>query len=48
MAQQVRRCGRATKVDIFNQQIGSDDCFFAGVAAKDGGVVTDACNESIE
>jgi hypothetical protein len=30
VAQQVRRCGRAAKVYIFNQQIGSDDSFFAG------------------
>ena len=47
MAQQVRRRGRATKVDVFNQQIGSDDCFFARRAAKDSGVVSDACNDRL-
>ena len=42
MAQKIRRCGCATKVDVFNEQIGGDDSFFAGGAAKDRGIVSDA------
>ncbi len=42
MAQEVRRRGGAAKVDVFDKQIGGDDCFFAGCAAKDCGVVADA------
>jgi hypothetical protein len=42
MAQEVWRCGGAAKVDVFNQQVGSDHRFFAGSAAKDGCVVADS------
>ncbi len=35
MAQQVRRGGGATKVDVFNQQISADDNFFSSATAKD-------------
>ena len=45
MAQKIWRCRGASKVDIFNQQVGGDYRLFAGAAAKDGGVVTDACDQ---
>ena len=45
MAQQVRWRGGASKVDVFNEQIGSDDGFFAGCAAKDRSIVSDASNK---
>ncbi len=45
MAQKIRRRGRATKVDVFNQQIGSDDCFFAWCAAQYGCVIANAGNK---
>jgi hypothetical protein len=41
VAQQVRRRRRATKVDVFNEQINADDGFFIRVAAKDSRVVSD-------
>src|SRR5690349_138139 len=43
MAQQVRRRGRASKVDVFNQQVGGDDSLLAGCAAQDCRVITNAC-----
>ena len=45
MSQKIRRCGRTTKVDVFNQQIGSDDGFFTGCVAQDGSVITNARNQ---
>src|SRR6185369_5048802 len=47
VAQQVRRYGRATKVDVFNQQIGSDDGISTGRAAHDSSVVANTCDKRI-
>ena len=45
MAQEVRRRGGATKVDVFNEQVSGDDCFFTRGAAKHCGIVADARDE---
>jgi hypothetical protein len=42
VAQEVGGRSRAAKVDIFDQQISRDDCFFAGSDLKDCGIVSDA------
>ena len=42
MAQKERRGCRASKVDVFDQQIGGDDSFFSRARLKDGRVISDA------
>jgi hypothetical protein len=45
MAEERWRCRCATKVDVFNQQIGRDGSFFSGATPKDSGIVADACDQ---
>ena len=42
MAQEIRRRGGATKIDVFNKQVSGDDGIFACSAPKHRGIVADA------
>jgi len=45
MAQKIWRRRGASKVDVFNKEVGGDYRLLAGAAAKDCGVITDACDQ---